>query len=102
MKYKTCYGSTVTVSARLRYMPAAQAGIIKTENSTVLMSYSTPVAEIDRDGWLSVSGLYSPTARRHISAFMREFGGAADFAAAKLCAEKSVKFNIFTAEVVPA
>lgn len=102
MKYRTCYGSAVTVTRKLKTMPSAQAGVIVGEDySVTLMSYTTAVASIDAEGWLRVAGLFSPTTRRHLSAFMREYGRGADYSAVKTCAEKSVMFNVFSGEVRP-
>lgn len=61
----------------LKEMPYAQAHIREYENEIYLISYTTLVAEIkaDQDGnrWLKVNGLYSPTTKRHIMAFVKEY-----------------------------
>ena len=55
----------------LKTMPYAQATIISTEDTLILRSYSTDVIIIS-DGWMTCTGIYSQTTRKHISAFMRE------------------------------
>ena len=61
---------------KLTAMPYAQAHIeIDNDRNTHLFSYVTLVATITNDGWLTVYGLHSMTTRKHISAFMKEYGG---------------------------
>ena len=63
---------------KLTAMPYAQAHIeIDNDYNISLFSYVTLVATITKEGWLTVYGLYSMTARKHISAFMKEYGGYA-------------------------
>lgn len=81
----------------LKYMPYAQAKIVKDENTSVLVSYQTKVAQVDKDGWLKIFGLYSHTTRKHIGAFMRELG--LDYKTAKFLYENGLKLNINTGEI---
>lgn len=68
------------------------------ENGTVqLVSYSTTVIEIDKDGWLTVNGLYSMTTIKHIGWFMRERG--LTYQLAKQLYNDNVKYNIYTGEI---
>jgi hypothetical protein len=64
------------------------------------MSYATIVATIDRDGWLTIHGLYSMTTRKHIGAFMREFVGM-EYQTAKQIYNDGYQLNIHTGEVTP-
>lgn len=92
------------LSARpLSRMPYAQASVAEYPSKIALISYKTLVAEIRRDAngaWLRVYGLYSATTRRHISAFMREFGMGNDYRVARMCAEMGHWYNLETGEVV--
>ena len=85
---------------KLTKMPYANARVIKYDDgTTILQSYKTQVAEIDKDGWLQVFGLYSATTRRHISAFMREYTNF-DYYMAKDIYISSEKLNLATGEIV--
>ena len=86
---------------RLRFMPYAQA-VVKDygdidEDLIVLQSYETDVIII-RDGWMHCTGLYSMTTRKHISAFMREYGNGYTFRDVKECYENGWNLNITTGE----
>ena len=88
-------------TANLSAMPYAQAKVLTFEDGTIqLMSYATIVATIDREGWLSIHGLYSMTTRKHIGAFMREFTGM-EYQTAKQIYTDGYQLNIHTGEVVP-
>ena len=88
------------VSTNLSAMPYAQAKVLHFEDGTVqLMSYATVVATIDRDGWLTIHGLYSMTTRKHIDAFMREFANM-DYHTAKRVYNDGYQLNIHTGEVI--
>lgn len=82
---------------KLKAMPYAQAHIIRRPNCITLVSYKTEVAEI-KGGILTVYGLYSMTTRKHIGAFMKEFG--LDYSIAKYCYTHNVSFDIITKEYV--
>lgn len=82
---------------KLKFMPYAQAHIIRCPNCIILVSYKTEVAEI-KGGVLRVYGLYSMTTRKHIGAFMKEFGF--DYSIAKYCYTHNVGFDIITKEYV--
>ncbi len=57
----------------LKLMPHGKAHVEENDDgSKDLISYNTKVATIDKDGWLTIHGLYSPTTKRHIVAFMDE------------------------------
>lgn len=81
-------------------MPYAQAKVIEDGKSAMLISYETPVILINDEGWFIITGLYSATTRKHISAYMRELG--LSYEIAKQMYEEHKKFNIYTGEVVAA
>lgn len=82
----------------LNAMPYANAKVVIDDNGATLISYTTPVATIDRNGWLVINGLYSMTTRKHIGAFMREYAGH-DYQTAKHIYEHYERYNILTGEV---
>lgn len=84
----------------LKSMPYAQATVIIENNEIVLRSYQTDVIIITAEGWLVCTGTYSATTRRHISAFMREYGYG-DYQLVKMLYNEGLKINIHTGEVVP-
>lgn len=85
---------------KLTFMPYAQATvIIDDENNITLRSYTTDVAYLDNEGFLTINGLYSMTTRKHIGAFMKEYTNR-DFSLAKMCYEGKYKYNIYTGEIV--
>ena len=83
----------------LKSMPYAQATVIITDE-IVLRSYQTDVIIVSADGWLVCTGTYSATTRRHIGAFMREYGYG-DYQLAKMLYKDGMKMNIHTGEIVP-
>jgi hypothetical protein len=84
----------------LKFMPYAQATVIISEkNDITLRSYKTDVVIIS-DGWMSCTGTYSATTRKHISAFMREFN-LGDYFLAKKLYQENLKINIYTGEILP-
>lgn len=88
------------VTKRLSRMPYAQAGVIIDNDGTHLISYTTHVCTIDKDGWLTCTGTYSATTRKHIGAFMREYAPQLSYYDAKAAYEKGHKINIYTGEIV--
>jgi hypothetical protein len=78
---------------------ASAYAIVETD-SVKLISYTTLVAQVTRDGWLEVYGLYSRTTIKHIGWFMREYCGL-DYYTAKYCVEHGVRMNIYTGEIIP-
>ena len=68
------------------------------DGTQALQSYSTIVVEIDPEGWLHITGLYSPTTMKHIGWFMRELGFT--YQLAKQLYNDHKDFNIYTGEVV--
>ena len=90
----------------LKYMPYAQAHVEDwypyDVPRTVLWSYTTQVVKVVKGHWVSCSGLYSMTTRKHISAFMREYFPQLDgkgFQIIKGIAGRGVELNIDTGEI---
>ena len=80
---------------KLARIPYGSARVEIGNSAITLWSYDTPVAVIDGD-WLHVNGLYSATTRKHISAFMAEYGRGRTYADAKACVEKGHDLNLVT------
>lgn len=87
------------LKTNLKSMPYAQATVIITDE-IVLRSYQTDVIIVSADGWLVCTGTYSATTRRHIGAFMKEYGYG-DYQLAKMLYKDGMKMNIHTGEIVP-
>ena len=87
------------LKTNLKSMPYAQATVIITDE-IVLRSYQTDVIIVTADGWLVCTGTYSATTRRHIGAFMKEYGYG-DYQLAKMLYKDGMKMNIHTGEIVP-
>lgn len=86
---------------RLKYQPHAQAGVIAHEDGGVsLISYATLVCTIDGEGWLTCTGTYSATTRRHIGSFLKEFAPGTTYYDAKFCYENDCSMNVNTGEVI--
>ena len=82
----------------LSEMPYANAKVVITDHEIALVSYTTVVARIDKEGWLTINGLYSMTTRKHISKFVREYAYT-DYSVAKKIYNDGYKYNIYTGEV---
>ena len=90
----------ITTTTTLSVMPYAQAKVRKMDDgSIVLRSYYTDVASIDKNGWLTIYGLYSATTRKHIGAFVREYANIS-YQTAKRIYEDDYSYNIYTGEIV--
>ena len=96
-----CWDYEMWVDKGLKYCPYGQCGVkFAYDGAIVLFSYSTDVIYIDKDGWLTCTGLYSATTRKHIGAFMKEYTKFT-YQDAKKCYLDNMKLNIYTAEVQP-
>ena len=85
---------------KLERMPYAQAHVnIDCYGAITLVSYKTEVINIDPQGWLTCSGTYSQTTRKHISAFMREYAPNFSYYTAKEAYMNNFTINIYTGEV---
>jgi len=71
--------------------------IIFDDNTVQMVSYTTPVIEINPEGWLSCNELYSMTTIKHIGWFMRERGMT--YQLAKKMYQDNTEYNIYTGEV---
>ena len=86
---------------KLSAMPYAQAHVEITPDGEInLFSYETLVVSIDHDGWVQVSGLYSMTTRKHISAFAKEYCQSLDFHTLKKVYNDDMVINMHTGEVI--
>ena len=90
---------------KLARMPYAQAHVEIDDNGNIhLFSYLTLVIELTADGWLTCTGTYSATTRKHIGAFMREYvkwpnGEYGDYFTAKNAYNGNYSLNIYTGEI---
>lgn len=97
-----CYDYSMRVDRRLKYCPYGQAGvIIKNDGTIELYSYTTLVISITPDGWLTCTGTYSQTTRKHIGCFLREYAPNISYFDAKNCYVDDMKINVNTGEVKP-
>ena len=86
---------------KLKYMPYAQAYVKVDEYGAItLVSYTTEVITIDPQGWLTCTGTYSQTTRKHISAFMKEYTKLT-YQHAKDAFWDNHTINIYTGEIQP-
>ena len=88
---------------KLKYIPYGQAWVRDYadigKDKRVLQSYETDVVIVN-EGWISCTGLYSMTTRKHISAFLREYYPAISFQTIKTLAQTGDSMDILTGEVV--
>ena len=85
---------------KLNRMPNAQAKVVVMPNGLIILrSYETNVAYLRPDGWLTISGLYSTTTRKHIGAFVKEYANIT-YQLAKELYIKKMAYNIYTGEVI--
>ena len=100
IKRKVCNGyTTVTMyyDRALRDMPYAQCGVnLYADGTIVFVSYTTPVISISPDGWLSCTGTYSPTTRKQIGRFLREYAPRLNYQHAKTAYILDTRINIHT------
>ena len=93
------YAKTVTYDKCLAFCPNGSCGVVFNENGIHLISYTTLVCSIDNDEFLSCTGTYSATTRKHISAFLKEFAPMLSYSDAKWCYENDSVINVNTGEV---
>jgi len=90
---------------KLLFMPYAQAHVeIDKDGNIYLFSYRTLVIELTADGWLTCTGTYSATTRKHIGAFMKEYvqlpnGERGYYQIAKHAYEGNYRWNMETGEI---
>lgn len=86
---------------KLKAMPYAQAKVTIDEHGAIILtSYATDVITIDPQGWLTCTGTYSQTTRKHISAFMKEYTKLS-YNDAKDAFWNNYTINIYTGEIQP-
>lgn len=89
------YRKTVTYDDRLKYCPYGSAGVVyEKDGGVTLYSYTTRIITIDGDGWMDCTGTYSATTRKHIGAFLKEYGNGFSYQTAKELAKTGNKINI--------
>ena len=91
----------VTIMKKFNSHPYANCGVHEIDGGFALQSYSTIVATIDNDGWLTIFGLYSATTKRHLSWFVKEFANLT-YQTAKRLYTDGYRYNIHTGEIVGA
>lgn len=92
--------TTVQYHKRLQYCPYGSAGIIINNDGINLVSYTTFVCTIDNNGFLTCTGTYSATTRKHINAFLKEYAPKLSYYDAKRCYTDNIAINIHTGEVI--
>lgn len=95
------YCKSVTYGKRLAYCPYGSAGVNSYNGCIHLISYTTRVISIDREGWMECTGTYSATTRKHIGAFLREYAPQLNYYDAKRAATENIQINIRTREIRP-
>lgn len=94
------YRKPVTYDERLKYCPYGSAGVMfGADGSISLYSYTTRIITIDNDGWMDCTGTYSATTRKHIGAFLKEYGNGFGYQTAKELAKTGNKINIDTGRI---
>ena len=90
---------TVNYDRNLKYCPYGSTGVdIYRDGTIALISYTTRVIEINKAGYLTCTGTYSATTRKHIRAFLKEYAPALCYADIKPIAGTEQKINIWTGE----
>ena len=85
---------------KLKNHPYAQCSVrVQIDGTLVFTSYNTDVIYIDKDGWLSVSGLYSVTTRKQIGYFLKEYVPQLDYYDIKWLYYSDLMMNIHTGEI---
>lgn len=96
------YYRTMHYEKRLAYCPNGSCGTFERDDGTkFLVSYSTTVLSLDKNGWLECTGTYSNTTRKHIGAWLKEYAPAANYYNAKKCYEDELAYNVHTGEYRP-
>lgn len=93
------YKKTVTYDDRLKYCPYGSCGVVFNEYGTHLISYTTLVCSIDKAGFLTCTGTYSATTRKHIGAFLKEYAPKLCYYDAKKAYENNHAINIYTGKI---
>ena len=84
---------------KLKNHPYAQCSVsVRNDGAVFFTSYNTVVIDIDKDGWLHVSGLYSATTRKQIGYFLKEYVPQLDYYDIKRLYYSKLMINIYTGE----
>ena len=92
---------TVNYEKRLAYCPYGSAGTVKNANGIHLISYTTLVCSIDNNGYLTCTGTYSATTRKHIGAFLKEYAPKLSYHNAKHAYENGYAIHIENGDIIP-
>ena len=85
---------------KLKNHPYARCSVsVLNDGSVFFKSYNTNVIDIDKDGWLHVSGLYSATTRKQIGYFLKEYVPQLNYYDIKRLYYSDLMMNIHTGEV---
>lgn len=93
------YYKTVSYDKKLAYCPYGSCGVVFNDNGVHLVSYTTLVCSIDKMGFLTCTGTYSATTRKHIGAFLKEYAPKFCYHDAKKAYENQYAINIYTGEI---
>ena len=86
----------------LRGHEHAAAGVVDIAGMLALRSYKTIVLTVDFNGWLTCTGTYSATTRRHIAWFMAEyFPNLGGYKLVKRLFESGESVNVRTGDRIP-
>lgn len=87
---------------KLSAMPYAQAHVeIFDSGDIALVSYTTVVVGVTKNGFVTVDGLYSMTTRRHISSFAKEYLHPLTYTDLKKAYEGGYAINYLTGVIEP-
>lgn len=94
------YGKrAVCYDKALAYMPYAQCGVCFEDNKVYFISYTTIVIVLDGE-WLECTGTYSPTTRKQIGRFLKEYAPDISYHMVKAIAGTGARLNTMTGEIV--
>ena len=93
------FTKTVSYDKNLVFCPNGSCGILSNHSGIYLISYTTMVCHIDTNGFLSCTGTYSATTRKHISAFLKEYAPMLTYHMVKQAYENGYAIHIETGEI---
>ena len=89
------------MTRKIKGHESANVRIVESGNKLLLVSYTTTVCTVDAGGWLTCTGTYSATTRKHIGWFVRNEGYAIGYHDVKKAYEDCMQVNIWTGEFKP-
>lgn len=100
-KVRNGYSNVVVSYDRaLKFAPKAQCGVVLSDDGSIhFISYTTRVITIDKEGWIECTGTYSPTTRKQIGKFLKEYAPAFNYYTMKQIAETGERINLYTGEI---